>query len=102
MEQVRERVAPEAVGARLERPLPAEAVAQIEVGRRAAGDEPALAAGCRVLEAMGGQKGAGDAVGAAEYPPLTEWPVGDELHRILAVEHRQVHGVVAARARRIE
>ena len=55
-----------------------------------------------LLKSLPGQGVAYDAVGLVELSDLAEWSVGDEIHRVLTVLHRYIHGKLTEAVYRIE
>src|SRR3989442_13218326 len=103
MGSIRKRVTPELIQSTLHRPSRGGAVAQVEVRGRIADERRLRAAATReaVLEPARGQQLGQYAIGAVELADLAEWPVGDEVHGILAIANRKVDRETTRRVRRI-
>ena len=93
MGQVPERIAPEPVVPELHGPAVAAAVAEIEVRDAPALQRPTGAARRAVFEALGREQLAQDAVRAIELTQLPQRTVGEEIHGVLTVAHRQLDRV---------
>ena len=102
MQPVGQRIAPELIETALHRPAARHAVAQIDVRGGIARHAAALATRETVLELAGGKELCQHPVGPVELADLAERSVGDEVHRILAVPHRQIDRESTRRVRGIE
>src|SRR5678815_1874878 len=98
MKEVGCAVTPEPVGTRTKGPRASDSGTDIEIGGGVAEIQATLSRRSAILHPALGQQRARHQVLPAEFVALTEGAVGHEIHRVLAIEHWQLHGVASVGA----